>query len=225
MEIKSGQIPPSMAACTGGGAQPSSSLKLNTVRPEPKAVVSKESVTIKKDSAMKKFLKMFIADNATDIKTHLTKNVVVPAIKNCISDFVTSAVNMTLFGQKGKPGTPNWGPSWFNKGFNYSSIYSGNGGNSQQVQPLVNVTDLDNLLYKSYEAAYRVYVGLCSYISNYNCATIHNLYSLSGQVCTEAVADNWGWYQIDNYSIDLVSYGGETYYKLTLPPAISLPKR
>lgn len=223
MEIKNGQIPPSLAAstsCTTG--KPG---KILPTVAQPKAVVKASNVIIKKDSAIKRFAKMFFADNVSDIKGHIVKNVLIPSLKNGISEIITSAVNMALYGQKGKPGSTSWGPSWLKTGFNYSAMYNSSSKPTEAPKQLVNVTELDNLLYKDYDTAYRVYVGLCSYISQYNCATVHNLYSLSGQVCTESVADNWGWYQLDWYSIDIVSYGGEQYYKLSLPPAISLPKR
>lgn len=191
--------------------------------PTPKAVV-KQPTVVKKPSALKRFGKLFIADTAGDIKDHVVNNVVVPSIKNCITEFITSSINMLFYGKSGKQ-TTNFGPSWITSSTNYGKMFSQKYSIPEAAAGPTNVTQLDDLYYATYDDAARVYMSLRKWIGTYGCASVQTLYSLSGRTCPEDVGYNWGWYDLADYSIKTKYVGGNLCYKLELPPVVFLNKK
>lgn len=221
MELKQNEVPDLNAG------------KLTIEKSDDKPVTDVKPVTqavVKKRSGIGRLFKNFIAEDVTNVKGFLFKDVLVPSVKNAIADLIISATNMTLFGKSGQVGRR---PGIIGKvgNTNYGNMYRGNlavnqstlNGTLQQQNPtqVADIYDFNEICYTSYQAAEEVYVKLCERIALYNMATVANLYTFSGITTNEATYSNWGWYDIPTHRIE--SAGGG-YYVLILPKAIPLNK-
>ncbi len=64
----------------------------------PQKIITSE-VTTKEKSATKKFAEKFFEDEVSNVKTYILWDVIIPAIKNVISDIVGNSVDMMLYGR------------------------------------------------------------------------------------------------------------------------------
>ena len=176
------------------------------------------SVTVKKQSGLKKLWKGFFVEDWKTVRGNVMENVVKPSIKSGIANAITSAVNMWLFGKNGYtngPGgifRPLWGSgtNYVNNTIAYNTLYANqnriantqNGGAKVTVGDNFGrytsneVYDPEYIRYATYADAENVYLGLCERIGKYQVATVKNLMDLSGMSGYEMVLQNWGWYDL-----------------------------
>lgn len=64
-----------------------------------KAIVGKAKV--KKKTEMSKFKDIFISEDASNVKSYVLMDVLIPAIKKAVSDIVTNGIDMILYGGTG----------------------------------------------------------------------------------------------------------------------------
>ena len=64
----------------------------------PQKIITSE-VTTKEKSATKKFADKFFEDDVSNVKTYILWDIIIPAIKNVISDIVGNSVDMMLYGR------------------------------------------------------------------------------------------------------------------------------
>ena len=55
----------------------------------------------KKKTEMSKFKDIFISEDASNVKSYVLMDVLIPAIKKAVSDIVTNGIDMILYGSTG----------------------------------------------------------------------------------------------------------------------------
>lgn len=176
-------------------------------------VVSSPVITRKK-SPGKKFREIFLADDTDNVKTYVFYDIVVPAIKNTISDVIGSAVEMFLFGET-KASKQNNKPLTY---VSYNSYYG-----NKPARQITNryshatVNDPRDIILTSRAEAEQVISNLVEIISVYGSATVADLYDLVG--ITGSYTDNkYGWFDLGGANTRKVREG----YLLDLPKATLL---
>lgn len=164
------------------------------------------SVKKKKKNEILKFADIFIAEDISNVKSYIFMDVVVPAIKNAISDIV----EMMLWGGEGrkkkssskvsyrsyydKINDRDHGSTRVKSSYNYEEIILDNRGEAEEV-----LAQMDEL------------------ISKYKIASVADLYDLVG--ATGDYTDNkYGWTDIRNATIVRVRDG----YLIKMPRALPL---
>lgn len=172
------------------------------------------NVVSRKKSPWKRFKELFLADDSDTVKSYVFYDIIVPAIKNTISDVVGSAVEMLLFGETKA--------SKANKPLSYVS-YNNYYNNPQRRQPVRDaysnrrINDFRDIILGSRSEAEQVLNNLVEIAMSYGSATIADLYDLVG--ITGNFTDNkYGWFDLGDASIRRVREG----YLLELPKAVLL---
>ena len=143
----------------------------------PQKIITSE-VTTKEKSATKKFAEKFFEDEVSNVKTYILWDVIIPAIKNVISDIVGNSVDMMLYGrtrnrsQRG-PSTGNTTMVGGLSGYTgYGTFSSRQTGISQRNR---DNYDLDEFVFQSRADAEMVLDTLKEIVSKYKAASVADL--------------------------------------------------
>lgn len=174
------------------------------------------TATVKKKGVAKKFSDVFISEDAHNVGEYVLTDVIVPFTKKLISEAITTAIDILLYGDKGRGkgssiasryGYRDYGkaydrdrrditPSRNRSGYNYDDIYLESRGEAEEV-----LTRMDEL------------------IDQYGVVSVGDLYDLVG--VTGAYTDNnYGWTDLRTASVVRTRDG----YMIKLPRALALPK-
>lgn len=165
----------------------------------------------------RKFSDIFFDQEAGDIKSYLFIEVFIPAIKNLIMDIVNQGLGMKFYGSgRAYVNRSNGGNA---QKTSYGSFFRP--GTSQQSKPKVEYSrlnhDFDDIILETKGEAVQVIDMLNELISNYNQATVADLYELVGK--TSSFTDNsFGWFDLKSARPIRVRDG----YLLDLPRPVSL---
>ena len=174
------------------------------------------TVTVKKKGAAKKFTDIFISEDAHNVGNYVLTDVIVPFTKKLISESVTTALDILLYGDKGRGrgssiasryGYRDYGkaydrdrrdavPARNKSGYNYDDIYLESRGEAEEV-----LTRMDEL------------------IDQYGMVSVGDLYDLVG-VTGQYTDNNYGWTDLRTASVVRTRDG----YMIKLPRALALPK-
>lgn len=192
-------------------------------KPEDREKIS-QVATGKKvpQSAGRKFLSEFLADDINSIKEYIMWDVLLPAVKNAISDTVTNGIDMLLFGQ-----TRTRSGNTVRRITPYSSLYS-NGSSNRVVkyndiaEERRNRRDLSGYSYQEVVLATRqeaddVLAQLRLYLDRYGVVSVSDLYDAVGEV-PEMMDTKWGWTSLNGACIQRCSDG----YLIRMPRVESL---
>lgn len=187
------------------------------------AVISSESAKIKKKSGFKKIFELFIAEDLTNVKNHIIRDVVVPTVQNTIID----TVSMLIKGERTSRPT-NWSqPS--GQIFNYNAQYynpwnnqSQYNSNTAQINKPVIGAPYDEIEYSTKDAASAVLNELALLANQYKCVSILDLYTAS-RLSPQGnfTYDDYGWFEKDimRATIARTFNGG---WIINLPKPVSL---
>lgn len=167
------------------------------------------SAKSKKKGEIQKFADVFISEDASNVKSYIFLEVIVPAIKKAISDVVTNGIDMILYGQSGKNRKNNstttkvsygkhynddseWKRSQPRTGFNYDDIIFENRGDAESVLDAMN-----------------------EIISTYGVVSVGDLYDLADVSTDNFTVHKYGWKDIGGCRAVRVRDG----YILKLPKA------
>ena len=169
--------------------------------------VIKGEATIRKKSLGKKFAETFLGDEVDNVRSYLIFDVVVPAIKETLSDAVSKGIDMLLFGEARGGGRRNRGGN--NTYVSYNE-YSRPRNRQSARQARFDFSDID---LDSRSDAEDVLDALEDIIEMYDVARVADLYELVG--ITGSHTDNkWGWTNIDSASVSRTRNGK---YILNMP--------
>lgn len=162
-------------------------------------------------SAGRKFLSEFIADDIHNIKDYILWDVLLPAIKNAISDTVTNGIDMLLFGQ-----TRTRGGNTVKRITPYSSLYSNNVSSNRVVKYNETVQDrrprsLGGYSYQEVVLATRpeaedVLAQMRLYLDRYGVVSVGDLYGAVGEV-PDMIDNKWGWSDLSGACVQRCSDG------------------
>ena len=171
------------------------------------------AVTTRKKPLSKKFAETFFSSDMNDVKSYIFYDVVVPGIKDAISD----AVNIVLYGDTRR------GSGRGNNGQTYIS-YSGFSSSKQKQKQIPakqkrerTNTDIQDIIFESRGEAEEVLGNLVDFIVDYGVASVADLYDLVG--ITGPFTDNkYGWTDLSMATVVRVRDG----YLINLPRAVAI---
>lgn len=171
----------------------------------------------------RKFMSEFLADDISNIKDYILWDVLLPAVKNAISDTITNGIDMLLFGQ-----TRTRGSNTVKRITPYSSLYSGTSSNrvvkyndiqeqqSRRNRGLAGYSYQEVVLSSRPEAE-DVLAHMRIYLEKYGVVSVSDLYDAVGEV-PEMIDTKWGWTDLTGACVQRCSDG----YLLRMPRVESL---
>lgn len=179
-------------------------------KPKPKKV-TKGKVVTKKPSFGKRAADLFLGDESVeDVKGYILLDVIVPAIKDLISDVIVGGLDMILFGEHRARGSRRSNNSVYTS---YSNISrNDNRRQPQRSAPRRAGYMLKEIIFDSRGAAEEVLGNMIDYLKDYGTVSVGDLYDMVGE--PGQFTDNaWGWYDLGQASVRRVRDG----YTLVLP--------
>lgn len=178
------------------------------------AVITGTAKTRKK-SDIRKIAEAFVSEDANNVKSYILMDVIVPAAKKAISDIVTTAIDMILYGENGrnKKNTTTSKVSYRNyyeqesDTIRSKSSYDRRGG-----------LDYDDILFDNRGDAESVLDAMNDIISQYGTVSVSDLYDLARVPNDNYTMNRYGWTNIGGATAVKVRDG----YILKLPRAIPL---
>lgn len=177
------------------------------------AVITGTAKTRKKGE-MQKFADVFIAEDATNVKSYILMEVIVPAVKKAISDIVTTGIDMILYGEAGKSKRNGSAPKVsYRQYYNQSSdqVRAGSANSRRSI-------DYDDILFDTRGDAETVLDAMQDIIGQYGTVSIADLYELAHVPNDNFTLNRYGWANLNGAQAVRVRDG----YILKLPRAVPL---
>lgn len=206
---------------------PSNSHKFKEGPNETKEITEKKvekvitgNVKRQKPGLGKKFSEVFLAEDMNEVKDHIFWDVIVPSIKNGISDILINTVQ-SIFG--GGPSRSSGNTSRFN----YSNV-----SNSSAFKNYVRPDDrrliadekrssslnYDDIVFNSRGEAEEVLTSMDDLISVYNVASVSDFFDLVGEP-SDYTMEKYGWKNLKSAQVERVRGGG---YAIRFPRAMPI---
>jgi len=180
--------------------------------------VTKGEVKFKKKSAVREFFDNFIQDDGEKIKSYVVGDVLIPSIKNAISDIITNSINILFYGDSGRNRRGTADRVSYRNYSSPSSVYNPN--RMATAQPRQNAFMFENVCYNSYAEASDVLDRMYEILSTYGVVSVADLDQLIGISGDYYTDNNYGWTQLNGTN----SYirGGRDGFELNLPRPMPL---
>lgn len=176
----------------------------NTAREQsglkPKVAPPAVSTTVKEKPMRRRVAEAFISSERGNIKDHVIFDVVIPAIKNAITDVISDGVSMLLYGEKSsvrksKASKTPYGSFWA------SSIFEDSGRKAQASEESKrgSLSRYLDATWASKDDAQSVLDCMVTILESYPAVTVADFYSLltdenGNPIFTiESVHSKWGW--------------------------------
>jgi hypothetical protein len=186
--------------------------KENKTNPETKEKVEKVvtgTVKTKKKNGFSKFFSGFVSEDATNIRSFIVRDVVIPAVKKALSD----TIDMILYGDSRR------GRSTASK-ISYSSYYDrerGYGEPRRNEPSIRSAYSFDDIILESRGEAEEVLSHMSNLLDTYGIVSVADLYDLVGISC-DYTANKYGWTNIRNATVDRTRDG----WMLKMPKAMPI---
>ena len=165
-----------------------------------------------RDNKGRKFADIFISEDASNVKSYIFLDVLVPAIKKAISDIVTDGIDMILYGGSGRGSRSKSETSRVS----YRSYYDDKRDRRDSSSGYGRGRfDYDDIIYETRGEAEKVRNQMLDVIDQYGFVTVGDMYDLSG-LTPPYTANSYGWTSIRTAEPVRVRDGG---YVLKLPKA------
>ena len=161
---------------------------------------------VKKRKASSGLAGEFVKEEPSYVRDYILGEVVLPAVKNLISDMVKNSVDLFLFGQTtGRTSSPNRDRT------RYSSYGSRRYDDDFDDRPrrrnrASRYDDFSDIVMSSRADAITVLNDLKDQIEDYGCATVANFYELVGEDSGHTDT-KYGWENLDRAYVDSVRGG------------------
>ena len=195
-------------------------------KPEKQEKVVSGKAVVKKKGAAKKVEEALLADDAKTVKSYLLWDVLIPAIKDTLSDLVKKGIDALLFGEERRSD-----PSYVKRNgsasyVSYSSYYN-RGRDSRERDRYRSRADrsryrgrganFDDIVYEHRADAEDVLEHLVELTMMYGIASVADFYELSG-LDTNYMDNQFGWDELSEACVHRTRDG----YILDLPTPIKL---
>jgi hypothetical protein len=178
--------------------------------PEREAVtpVTTNPVNVRKKGFFHKFSDAFFGETDGNVTDYIIFEVLVPALKNMVSDAISGGVNKMLYGDDRRPSSSHGGRPGYTSYHNVSR---------NRPEPRVTTrrrgsNDPNEIITQTRGEAEDVLDQLRTLISQYEFATVADLYKLAG-MAPAFTDENWGWTDLRSASIRPAGGG----YLIVLP--------
>lgn len=193
---------------------PSNSFESKEAKKEEAPKLEKKiqgSATIKKKSLGIRFIESIIGEDPDSVKNYVISDVLIPGIKQIISDVISTGIDMLFFGEK-RGGTTYQKSSPFGH-VSYSKFYEDkqSGNRSYDNRAYYNMPEI---IVDNYAEAQTTLYNLQEVIERYGQASVARLYDIVG--ITGSFTDNrYGWESLAGAGSRRLRDGR---YLLILPP-------
>lgn len=171
------------------------------------------NVKRRKKPLSKRFAETFVGDDAHSVASYVMTDVLVPAAKDMIADAVSQGIEKMLFGEtRGRSrGASVAGAAYTS--YNRISTQAKASNQRREISQKARAShDFDEIILDTRGEAQEVLDLLFSLISDYDVATVADLYEMVGQTGT-FTDEKWGWTDMRGSSITRIKGG----YLLNLP--------
>lgn len=183
--------------------------------PEKKKVepVINGKVKTRKKGEIHKFAEIFIAEDASNVKSYIISDIVIPAVKKAISDIITTGIDMLLYGEAGKSKKSSSSKVSYRNYYEHDNdrIRAGSGNRRNRF-------DYDDILFDTRGDAESVLDAMNEIIGQYGIVSVSDLYDLANVASDNYTMNRYGWTNISGATTVRVRDG----YVLKLPRAIPL---
>lgn len=190
--------------------------KTSVEKKKVESVVSAPAKIRKKNPASK-FADVFVSEDASNVKSYVVMDILIPAIKKLISDIVTDGIDMILYGSTGHSGKKRSGSG----NANYVSYrsYSDRRDDRRRDTPSVRSRyAMDDIILPNKGEAEEVLDRMDELMGEYGMVTVADLYDLVGVSC-DFTANNYGWTSLREARAERLRTGE---YVLNLPKAFPI---
>lgn len=166
-----------------------------------------------KKNGARKLTDIFISEDASNVKSYIFMDVLVPAIKKAISDIVTDGVAMILYGETGGRKTKS------SSRVSYRSYYDDRRDDRRDRDRFGSRGrfDYDDVVFESRGEAELVREQMVELIERYGFVTVADMYDMA-DLTAPYTANKYGWTNIRNAEFVRVRDG----YILKLPKAMPI---
>lgn len=174
--------------------------------------VVRGKVKTKPKSGVSKITDIFISEDASNVKSYIMMDVLVPAVKKAISDIVRDGIDMILYGEsRGRRSSTS---SSYVSYRDYSRSDDRDRFRDSRTRSGYNH---DDIILESRGEAEEVLTRMDELIDTYGVVSVADLYDLIGKSC-EYTDNKYGWTNIRNAEPIRVRDG----YMLKLPKALPI---
>lgn len=182
-------------------------------REEAKKVekVVSRSAKVKKKSELNKFRDVFIAEDASTVKSYVFMDVLVPAVKKLISDIITDGIDILLYG-----GTSNHKKKSGSSKVSYRDYYARKDDRHSEPRTRSRF-DYDDIVFDTRGDAEAVLDQMQDVIDKYEFVSVADMYEMSDLPASAApyTANDYGWTNLRTAEIIRVRDG----YVIKMPKA------
>lgn len=200
---------------------PSNSQNKHKAEPEPKVIqqVVTGEVIRKKQGLGKRFKEVFIGGDSQNVWAYVAYDILIPAVKDTVSDAVSMGIERMLFGE-GRSSPSRRGRSSGSAGYtNYGSYSTSSTKNRygreeprQMSRKARSAHNFDEIILETRAEAEEVVSRLFDLVERYGAASVNDLYELVG-VTGDFTDERYGWTDMRGARVDRTRNG----YLLNLP--------
>lgn len=177
-----------------------------TITPVAKGVRAKKGT-------MAKLADVFLAEDITEVKNYIIKDVIIPTVKRAVCDTIVNAANMLIYGTTRSSGVDVLGRNGTPASYVSYSSYSQN----QPAKPTPGRYSFDDIVLPTHQEAEDVLRGMSDILASYPVVSVADFYELCGT--NGAHTDhNYGWRSIAQAEIIRTKNG----YVVKLPKPIPI---
>ena len=191
--------------------------KKDEKKPEIKKVV-KGKTTVRKESELKKIAGTMISEECKSIKDYAIYDVMIPVIKDTISQLVKGAVDMIFYGEvRPSKGGYRSGNGGYSK-VSYDRMYD----DRRHTPPTRRASErasYDSISFEYREDAMEVLERMDEIVEQYGVVRVADLFEMAGRTGNGPTDHNYGWKSTVNASVERDRYG-EYYIKIGRPAAL-----
>ena len=180
-------------------------------KPERKHAQAIAKRTVEKDSAGKRFIKLFLAEDVDDIGEYVVKDLIIPNLKDVFFNFLWAL----LWGDRRAGGFNSGQKTAYNKVSQTSKIRTiGSSQKKEEVEEIAALKrDLTNIPFASQAEAKEVLMAMKMYLDDYPTVPVGYLQELIDET-GDWTAEYYGWTDLSDARIRPTSRGG---WLLVLP--------
>ena len=184
------------------------------------AKVAKGSVKTKKKSELNKIANSIISEECRSIKEYAIYEVIVPVVKETISQLVKGSIDMLFFGEVRSTSSRGGRSSGNSSRVSYRDYYDDNrrdrDRDSRRRDPIYSC---DDIIFDSKADAEEVLNRMDEIVDSYGAVSVSDLFELAGVTGNGYTDQNYGWTSTRSASVERVSHG-EYIIRLTRPKHI-----
>lgn len=179
------------------------------------------TVKVRKKNAAHKMADAFVSEDAANVKSYILMDVIIPTVKDLVSDIVKNSVDIILFGGSGarRSGGSSRRRDTGYVEYNRFSDRRDDRRDTRRVS-VASRFNLDDIELETKGEAEYVLAQMDALLDTYGMVSVGDLYDMVGLSHNRDYVDqDYGWTSLNNAKIYRVRGGG---YALDLPKVVSL---